>query len=145
MGRPFFNNTDRMSTVHRTHASILEEFLSDPRTTNLVEYDKKRYSLHVAVIALRGKVLATATNRNGTRSMGSGYSTHSIHAEKNVVKQLGDISKLRGADLYVMRISRDVRKVSTDKFLCSKPCDECQAFLEKCMREYGLKNVYFTA
>ena len=134
-----------MSTVHRTHASILEEFLSDPRTTNLVEYDKKRYSLHVAVIALRGKVLATATNRNGTRSMGSGYSTHSIHAEKNVVKQLGDISKLRGADLYVMRISRDVRKVSTDKFLCSKPCDECQAFLEKCMREYGLKNVYFTA
>lgn len=145
MGRLFFNNTDRMSTVHRTHASILEEFLSDPRTTNLVEYDKKRYSLHVAVIALRGKVLATATNRNGTRSMGSGYSTHSIHAEKNVVKQLGDISKLRGADLYVMRISRDVRKVSTDKFLCSKPCDECQAFLEKCMREYGLKNVYFTA
>ena len=145
MGRPFFNNTDRMSTVHRTHASILEEFLSDPRTTNLVEYDKKRYSLHVAVIARRGKVLATATNRNGTRSMGSGYSTHSIHAEKNVVKQLGDISKLRGADLYVMRISRDVRKVSTDKFLCSKPCDECQAFLEKCMREYGLKNVYFTA
>ena len=145
MGRPFFNNTDRMSTVHRTHASILEEFLSDPRTTNLVEYDKKRYSLHVAVIALRGKVLATATNRNGTRSMGSGYSTHSIHAEKNVVKQLGDISKLRGADLYVMRISRDVTKVSTDKFLCSKPCDECQAFLEKCMREYGLKNVYFTA
>jgi len=77
--------------------------------------------------------------------MGSGYSTHSIHAEKNVVKQLGDISKLRGADLYVMRISRDVTKVSTDKFLCSKPCDECQAFLEKCMREYGLKNVYFTA
>jgi len=134
-----------MTTVHRTHASILEEFLSDPKTTNLAECDRKRYSLHVAVIALRGKVLATATNKNGTRSMGSGYSTHSIHAEKNVVKQLGDISKLRGADMYVMRISRDSQKIRTEKFLCSKPCDECQAFLEKCMREYGLKNVYFTA
>ena len=134
-----------MSTFHRTQASILEEFLSDPRTTNLAECDKKRNSVHVAVVVLRGKVLAEATNRNGTRSMGSGYSTHSIHAEKNVVKQLGDISKLKGADLYVMRISRDIKKVHTQKFLCSKPCDECQAFLEKCMREYGLKNVYFTA
>lgn len=134
-----------MSSVHRTQASILEEFLLDPRTTNLLQYDTKRYSLHIAVIALRGKILAAAPNRNGTRSMGSGYSTHSIHAEKNVVKQLGDISKLRGADLYVMRISRDVKKVHTEKFLPSSPCEECQAFLEKCMREYGLKNVYFTA
>jgi Cytidine and deoxycytidylate deaminase zinc-binding region len=134
-----------MSALHKTQASILEEFLSDPRTTNLTEFDKKRYSLHVAVVVLRGKVLATATNRNGTRSMGSGYSTHSIHAEKHVVKQLGDISKLRGADMYVMRISRDAQKIHKEKFLCSKPCDECQAFLEKCMREYGLKNVYFTA
>jgi len=134
-----------MSSAHRTQASILEEFLSDPRTSNLSEFDKKRNSLHVAVVVLRGKTLAVATNKNGTRSMGSGYSTHSIHAEKHVVKQLGDINKLRGADMYVMRISRDTRKVHTEKFLCSKPCEECQIFLEKCMKEYGLKNVYFTA
>ena len=68
-----------------------------------------------------------------------------IHAEKNVVKQLGDISKLRGADLYVMRLSRDHKKENKEKFLNSKPCDQCQAFLEKCMREYGLKSVYFTS
>ena len=134
-----------MSSVHRTRASILEEFLSDPRTTNLSDCDRKRNSVHVAVIVMRGKVLAAATNRNGSRSSGSGYSNHSIHAEKNVIKQLGDISKLRGADMYVMRISRDCKKVHTDKFLCSKPCDQCQIFLEKCMKEYGLKNVYFTA
>ena len=117
----------------------------DPRTTSMVESDKLRISLHVAVIALRGKVLATATNRNGSRSSGSGYSSHSIHAEKNVVKQLGDISKLRGADLYVMRISKDHKKLNSNRFMPSKPCEECQLFLEKCMREYGLKNVYFTA
>ena len=111
----------------------------------MVESDKLRISLHIAVIALRGNIIATATNRNGSRSSGSGYSSHSIHAEKNVVKQLGDISKLRGADLYVMRLSRDHKKENKEKFLNSKPCDQCQAFLEKCMREYGLKSVYFTS
>jgi predicted nucleic acid-binding Zn ribbon protein len=133
------------SSAHRARASILEEFLSDPRTTNMANCDKLRQSLHVAVIVLRGKILASATNRNGSRSSGSGYSSHSIHAEKNVIKQLGDISKLRGADLYVMRISRDPKKNHTERFLYSKPCDECQIFLEKCIKEYGLKNVYFTA
>jgi Cytidine and deoxycytidylate deaminase zinc-binding region len=132
-------------SAHRARTSILEEFLSDPKTTNLAACDKQRQSLHVAVIVMRGKILASATNRNGSRSSGSGYSSHSIHAEKNVIKQLGDISKLRGADLYVMRISRDHKKTHSDKFLYSKPCDECQIFLEKCMKEYGLKNVYFTA
>jgi len=132
-------------SAHRARTSILEEFLSDPRTTNLAAYDKQRQSLHVAVVVMRGKILASATNRNGSRSSGSGYSSHSIHAEKNVIKQLGDISKLRGADLYVMRISRDFKKANPDRFLYSKPCDECQIFLEKCMKEYGLKNVYFTA
>jgi len=131
--------------THRTQANILEEFLNDPRTTSLIECDKVRISLHVAVISLRGKVIATATNRNGSRSSGSGYSTHSIHAEKNVVKQLGDVSRLRGADLYVMRITKDHKKNNMNRLMSSKPCEECHAFLEKCMREYGLKNVYFTA
>ena len=133
------------SPSHRSKTNIWEDFLSDPRTTNLTTFDKQRQSLHVAVVVMRGKILASATNRNGSRSSGSGYSSHSIHAEKNVIKQLGDISKLRGADLYVMRISKDFKKANTDRFLYSKPCDQCQIFLEKCMKEYGLKNVYFTA
>ena len=130
---------------HKIQTSILEEFLSDPRTTSLIECDKARISFHFAVVVLRGNILATATNRNGSRSSGSGYSDHSIHAEKNVVKKLGDISKLRGADLYVMRIGKDNKNGKGNKLMTSKPCDECQLFLEKCMREYGLKNVYFTS
>ena len=90
-----------MSNMHRNCTTMLEEFLSDPRTTNLSDCDRKRNSVHVAIVVMRGKVLAAATNRNGSRSSGSGYSNHSIHAEKNVVKQLGDISRLRGADMYV--------------------------------------------
>jgi hypothetical protein len=137
--------TTTRSQYRRSHATIIEEFLSDPKTINMNTFDKQRNSLHVALIVRRGKVLATATNRNGSRSSGSGYSDRSIHAERNVVKELGDISKIRGADMYVMRISKDHEKENTNKFKCSKPCDECQVFLEKCIREYGLKNVYFTS
>ena len=93
--------------------------------------------LHFAAIVKRGKVLATAQNRIGTRSKGSGYSYQTIHAERAVVKRLGDISKLRGATLCVWR-------VSNLNILPSKPCSECQIFLEKCMREYGLRAVYYT-
>lgn len=106
--------------------------------------DKQRYSLHIAIIAKRGKILATATNRNGSRSSGAGYSDHSIHAERNVIKKLGDITKLHDADIYVMRLSRDRKKEGNDRLLYSRPCEECERFLGKCMREYGLKNVFFT-
>jgi hypothetical protein len=93
--------------------------------------------LHIAAIVKRGKVIATAQNRIGTRSKGSGYSDQTIHAEKSVVKKLGDISQLKGATLCVWRLSRV-------NVLPSKPCSECHLFLEKCMREYGLRCVQYT-
>ena len=93
--------------------------------------------LHVAAIVKRGKTLATAQNRVGTRSKGSGYGSMTIHAEKAVVKKLGDISQLRGASLCVWR-------VSAISVLPSKPCPDCHLFLEKCMREYGLRAVYYS-
>ncbi len=126
------------------HSSLIEQFLEDERTTNLYKYDRNRHTVHVAVIVRRGKVLAEAFNKNGNRSMGSGYSDFSIHAEKNAVKQLGDISKLRGADMYVMRVSADRTNTQGKKFMNSKPCPACDMFLRKCMREYGLNNVYYT-
>lgn len=95
----------------------------------------------MAVVVKRGKVIAQASNGLGSRSRGSGYSKYTIHAEKNVVKQLGDISKLRDADIYVMRVS----KCDNPTFMVSKPCHECECFLQKCMREYGLRNVYYTS
>jgi hypothetical protein len=93
--------------------------------------------LHIAAIVKRGKILATAENRLGSRSKGAGYSHQTIHAERAVVKKLGDISQLRGAILCVWRIS-------LVHILPSKPCPECQVFLEKCMREYGLRAVHYT-
>lgn len=127
-----------MSELHLTQASIFQQFLKDPRTMNMRL--KHNASLHRAVLVKRGKIIAESTNNYGSRSRGSGYSNSSIHAEKNVVKELGDISKLKGADMYVMRFSR----ADPLDFVRSVPCPSCMIFLEKCMKEYGLKNVYYT-
>ena len=126
------------SQVHLTQTSIFQQFLDDPRTLNMRM--KHNASLHRAVLVKRGIIIADATNNYGSRSRGSGYSRSSIHAEKNVVKVLGDIHKMQGADMYIMRFSRK-DEVSLVK---STPCSACTIFLEKCMREYGLKNVYYT-
>jgi len=93
---------------------------------------------HQAVITKRNKILAIAHNSVGSRSRGCGYSYRTIHAERAVVKNLGDISQLRGATLYVYRFN------SHDELRNSKPCSECQIFLEKCMREYGLRKVVYS-
>ena len=127
-----------ISELHLTQSSIFQRFLDDPRTINLRM--NHNASLHRAVLVKRGRIIAEATNNYGSRSRGSGYSRSSIHAEKNVVKELGDISKLRGADMYIMRFSR----CDPLEFVKSSPCPACIIFLEKCMKEYGLKNVYYT-
>ena len=93
--------------------------------------------MHYAVIVKRGKVLASSPNYTGTRSLGCGYSTYTIHAERAVVKALGDVSKLRGATLCVWRLSHA-------NLLPSKPCADCHKFLQKCMRLYGLRCVQYT-
>jgi tRNA(Arg) A34 adenosine deaminase TadA len=130
-----------MNQFTKTESSILDQIVANQRILNL------RYahfaSIHVAVLLKRGKIVAEATNSFGSRSRGSGYSASSIHAEKNVIKDLGNIHDLRGADMYVVRISRDYKSEGCDQFVGSKPCSQCQPFLEKCMREYGLKNVYY--
>ena len=121
---------------------LLDQILSNPRTVNL------RYahfaSIHVAVLMKRGRIIAEATNGFGSRSRGSGYCASSIHAERNVVKEIGNIHELKGAEMYVVRISRNKDLEVEDPFVGSKPCAQCRVFLEKCIKEYGLKNVYYT-
>jgi hypothetical protein len=58
------------------------------------------------------------------------------------VKEIGNIHELKGAEMYVVRISRT--KDFNDPFVGSKPCAQCRVFLNKCIKEYGLKNVYYT-
>jgi hypothetical protein len=93
---------------------------------------------HQAVLIKRNKILAIGHNSVGSRSKGVGFSHQTIHAERAVVRNLGDISQLRGATLYIYRYN------AHDKLLDSKPCSECQIFLEKCIREYGLHKVVYS-
>ena len=93
---------------------------------------------HHATIIRRNKILASAINKVGSRSMGAGYSDWTIHAERAVVKRLGDISQLRGATLIVVRYNKK------GQMLNSKPCHDCELFLEKCMRDYGLRKVIYS-
>jgi hypothetical protein len=93
---------------------------------------------HQAILVNRNKLLAMAHNSIGSRSKGAGYSDMSIHAERAVVKALGDISQLNGCVLVVIRVNKQ------GKMLNSEPCDDCKKFLEKCMREYGLLKVIYS-
>ena len=95
-------------------------------------------SLHYAELYKRNKLVASSRNRIGTRSRGCGWSDSTLHAERAVVKSFGDTSELHGCTLIVVRINKH------GDILGSKPCGDCQKFLEKCMKEYGLLKVIYS-
>jgi hypothetical protein len=95
--------------------------------------------LHYATITKHGKEIACSRNRVGSRSRGCGYSNQTIHAERAVVKSLGDVSQLRGCTLTVIRLNKQ------NKIMYSKPCASCVKFLEKCIKKYGLLKVLYSA
>lgn len=125
---------------------IIDKFKDDPKTTKLRSVNT---ITHTAVIVNRGKIIAEASNRIGCRREGEKtfYNTairerKNIHAEENVVRVLGDYSKLKDSDMYVMKFGRGE---NSDNFVNSKPCPKCECFLNKCIRKYGLRNVYYTS
>jgi hypothetical protein len=126
------------STTKPTHSFqhyLLETFCINETA---LKNSKHRTSLHTAIIVKRGKIIAEASNQVGSRSSGAGFSNYTIHAERAVVKKLGDLSKLRGCDLYVFRVGGE------ENSHASEPCRDCQVFLKKCMREYGLRFVFYS-
>jgi deoxycytidylate deaminase len=95
--------------------------------------------VHIAILIKRGKILDIASNFVGSRNSGCGYDNRTIHAERAVLKKVGDTNKLAGATLIVIRIAK-----GTKELVNSEPCHSCQCHLEKCIKEYGLKQVYYS-
>ena len=96
-------------------------------------------NLHIAFLYGRGGILlGMSTNRIGSRSRGAGFSAFTIHAERNVLRMVGDTSMLRGATLVVVRVNK------RGQLLNSEPCHECRCHLHKAMRDYGLRRVYYS-
>jgi hypothetical protein len=102
-------------------------------------YNKHKTQIHIAVLIKRGKIIEIASNSVGSRSRGCGYQERTIHAERAVLKKVGDISKLNGATLVVIRIMRGTHELGN-----SEPCHSCKCHLEKCMREHGLRQVFYS-
>jgi hypothetical protein len=100
---------------------------------------KHNTQIHIAILMKRGKILEIASNSVGSRSKGPGYQERTIHAERAVLKKVGDTSKLNGATLIVIRIMRGTKEVGS-----SEPCHSCRCHLEKCMKEHGLRQVFYS-
>lgn len=102
-------------------------------------YAKHTTQIHIALLMKRGKVIEVATNSIGTRSKGCGYQKRTIHAERAVIKKVGDMNKLNGCTLVVIRIMRGTKEVGN-----SEPCHSCKCHLEKCIREHGLRQILYS-
>jgi hypothetical protein len=75
-------------------------------------------------------VLAVGQNRVEVTGRGKSRS-NMIHAEADVIRTLGDVQKLRGTRLVVIRIA-------PSGIINSKPCVACQCLIQKCIKKYGL-------
>jgi deoxycytidylate deaminase len=121
------------------HTSAIREVV-DRHLSFATLYGKTNLKhVHVALVYRRGKLLAVATNFVGSRARGCGYDHRTIHAERAVLKKVGDTDKLDGATLIVIRIAKGTREVVN-----SQPCHSCRCHLEKCITQYGLRAVYYS-
>lgn len=105
---------------------------------------KHHTKTHVAFLIKRGKVLAMASNTIGTRKRGAGYNNRSLHAEVAVIKKIGDVRHLYGADIFVFRWNPPNSSIQ-DLVGGSCPCHSCNKVLTKCMKKYGLNKVYYSS
>lgn len=131
-------NTLRRKRIYRIQVEETLQTKMEFAMRNPEKVSLHRTHTHYAEIQRRGKVIAESRNRIGSRSKGCGWSDHSIHAERAVVKRLGDLSQLHGCVLIVVRINKQ------GEYLNSKPCNDCKKFLEKCMKEHGLLKVCYS-
>jgi hypothetical protein len=97
--------------------------------------------LFCAAVLLRGKVVAVTTNRvsaspkaKASASTIAYDGTCTLHAERAVLRLAG-LRNVRNASLVVWR----------NELLPSKPCPKCQGLLEKCVKRWGLRAVFYTS
>jgi len=113
---------------------------------NIAQRSDMRTKHGCIIIDNKGNIISTAYNK--TLNLSSEKlkkfdknNKVSRHAEENALFKV-DKRKLFGAKLYV------VRTVSLNEneniLLNSKPCEKCKNIIEKYMKKFGLKKVYYT-
>lgn len=126
-----FSNGKGISKVVQNCITIMEELYVKP-------VRKIKTSLHVAFIVRRGKIISIASNSIGSRQKGCGYNERTIHAEMAALKKL-DWHDLDGADMYVFRW-----RTANNNIAYSLPCHNCSTVLNKCIKNWGLKRIYYS-
>ena len=126
-----FSNGKGISKVVQNCITIIEELYVKP-------VRKINTSLHIAFVVRRGKILSIASNSIGSRQKGCGYTERTIHAEMAALKKL-DWRDLDGADMYVFRW-----RISDNNVAYSLPCHNCSTVLNKCIKNWGLKRIYYS-
>ena len=126
-----YSTVSKMPRISKKLIQSILETVHIQKTSHITHH-------HIAIIlSARGKVLAISDNRAGSRSQGCGHSDYTIHAERAVIKKLGDKTLLKGATLIVIR-----QNSAKTAFIKSDPCHDCKLQLLKHMIEDGLKWVY---
>lgn len=89
---------------------------------------------HGAVIVRKGRVISSGVNvrKNDPNICSFPLIESGIHAEVAAIKKAN--TSLEGATIYVARINKSGQP------LFSKPCERCQAAIEKA----GIKKVFYT-
>ena len=126
----------------RITKSVAYQLIDENISIKSVSTKTNLRQVHIAIILKRGKILGVAGNFVGSRNSGCGYDNRSIHAERAVIKKLGDHTKLNGAIMIVIRITKNIYGIT--EVVNSKPCHSCKCHLDKCIKHYGLKYVYYS-
>jgi len=129
---------DNIKFIHKYDNKILDIAL------NIAKKSDMRCKHGCVIIDNRGNIISTAFNNSIITSKDKLYSINkchniTIHAEEKALRNV-DHKKLLGAILYVVRY--DI--LTEEDFMNSKPCKRCTIIIEKYMKKFGLKKVYYT-
>jgi hypothetical protein len=131
-------NNDCSAEQRPVMSKKVYNFINIMKESFIKEILKHKTSLHIAFIVKRGKIISSATNYVGSRTKSGGTQQRTIHAEIAALQKI-DWKQLDGAQMYIFRW-----KPSIDNIAYSHPCHGCSTVLNKCIKQWGLKKVYYS-
>jgi deoxycytidylate deaminase len=94
---------------------------------------------YCAIIVKHNAIVSIGVNDYRLTQVSGKFSTHAeVSAILNCRRR-----DLKDADMYVVHLNKHEEHPECTT-ASGKPCDQCKIKLEKCMRKYKLRNVYYT-
>lgn len=130
---------DIKKQIHKTDNLILQIAIEMAKKSDM------RTKHGCIIIDYKGSIISKACNKNliVSSKQFDNFTQNtkvSYHAEENALKNV-DPKKLNGAKLYVIRYGF---QENNPLLMNSKPCKKCTCIIEKYMKKYGLKTVYYS-